>query len=433
MYYRSYDHLVKRLLWIFGILFLIPFCFFFIVLFLEKDFTFFHPFYLFLFLSVFLFSLFIFQRIVSSLVITPLKREAAEDHAFFSSIGEGVIATNARGDIIFLNQVAKKFLGLHKSDLYRPITDVFSFQKTEDGSVVSIGNHPAIKTLASGKRISTTAYCVAKTSATCFPVAVTSAPVMQGDQLLGAIVILRDIRKEKEVERLKTEFVSLASHQLQAPLASLKWYGELLARGETGPLRGKKRQYVERMNIATKHMISLVDGFLNVSRFESGRLLSRRENVDLVELIKQIKKLFLQEIRSKKLHYTLLFDEQIPLVFIDMAMIREVCVNLISNAIIYTPKEGRVTISLEKKKNILIFSVEDTGYGIPKKDQPYIFDKFFRADNILEKPIPKGSGLGLYMVKEFVGRLHGSISFTSQEGKGTTFWVKIPLHKKKVS
>src|SRR3989338_223997 len=105
MYYRSYDHLVKRLLWIFGILFLIPFCFFIIVLFLEKDFNFFHTFYLFLFLS----------------------------------IGEGVIATNARGDIIFLNQVAKKFLGLHKSDLYRPITDVFSFQKTEDGSVVSIG------------------------------------------------------------------------------------------------------------------------------------------------------------------------------------------------------------------------------------------------------------------------------------------------------
>ena len=101
--------------------------------------------------------------------------------------------------------------------------------------------------------------------------------------------------------------------------------------------------------------------------------------------------------------------------------------NLISNAIIYTPKEGRVTISLEKKKNILIFSVEDTGYGIPKKDQPYIFDKFFRADNILEKPIPKGSGLGLYMVKSYVEGWGGKITIESVEGKGSTFTISLPI------
>lgn len=235
----------------------------------------------------------------------------------------------------------------------------------------------------------------------------------------------------REVDRAKTEFVSIASHQLRTPLSIVKWYVEMLTSGDAGNLTDAQNKYLVEINKGNELMIELVNSLLDTSRLELGTFVVSREPTNIVEAIKTI--IDEQKIKIDEKHQKLSFTsiKGIPPIQMDPKLLRMVAQNLLSNAIKYSPEKGeiKVNFSMPKKDSILI-SISDNGYGIPKNQHDKIFTKFFRADNVRLRST-EGTGLGLYIVKMIIDNYGGKIWFESEENKGTTFYVSLPLTPKK--
>ncbi|MCK5461071.1 PAS domain S-box protein [Candidatus Gracilibacteria bacterium] len=240
------------------------------------------------------------------------------------------------------------------------------------------------------------------------------------------VVVERDITKAKEVDRMKTEFVSLASHQLRTPLSAINWYTEMLLAGDAGELSEEQKQYLDEIYNGNQRMVVLVNSLLNVSRIELGTMPVELELLNIKEIVQSVLGELVSTIKEKKMKVDLIYDKKVPLVKMDRKLMRIIFQNLLSNAVKYTPEKG--TVQCIVKKNVASFSIDvsDTGYGIPKSQVHKIFSKLFRADNVRAKDV-EGNGLGLYLVKAIVEGMGGKISFKSVENKGSTFSVIIPI------
>jgi signal transduction histidine kinase/CHASE1-domain containing sensor protein len=257
------------------------------------------------------------------------------------------------------------------------------------------------------------------------------------DKPIHMVWVNWDITHEALVERQKTEFVSIASHQLRTPLTAVSWYTEMMLKGDWGKLSPSQKKYLTEIYQSNQVMIDLVGKLLNVSRIDLGTLKIESKETDIVGIAQDVITEQQKNIRTKKILVTTHF-KPIPSHMSDPTLVRMIIQNLLANALKYTPQSGKIDISLELKKGTLSIKITDTGCGIPLSAQKQIFHKFFRADNALEK---NGTGLGLYIVKSVVEKLHGTISFTSicseeKKGKqtpGTTFLVTLPFINKKSS
>lgn len=234
-----------------------------------------------------------------------------------------------------------------------------------------------------------------------------------------------DITEQKRLDQAKTEFVSLASHQLRTPLATIRWYTEMLLSGDVGELSEKQREYIENLFSVDKEMIELVDELLNVSRTEMGTITVDKKETNVEELTKSILVELGPQIAEKKLHIETNYNNALQNIQSDPKLLRIVIQNLISNAVKYTPDEGSVTITLEESMRENRIIVTDTGFGIPKDAQDRIFTKLFRADNVRKLSTSQGTGLGLYLVKSMIETLGGTIRFVSEENKGSTFTITL--------
>lgn len=239
------------------------------------------------------------------------------------------------------------------------------------------------------------------------------------------LVSALDITRQKQVDQVKTEFVSLASHQLRTPISSMKWNVELLMSDRVGQLNEKQQAYAEKIERASNRMDALVSDFLNVSKLELGTLVPRAKQIDLTDFLESVYDEFLERIEEKKLTFNKEYDPEITTLVVDKRLLRMVLSNLVSNAVKYTPEGGAVTVRYGGNNKRITFFVIDTGMGIPKEDQERLFTKLFRAGNAREQ-VPDGTGLGLYVVKQAVEVMNGTISFTSRENEGTTFEVVLP-------
>jgi signal transduction histidine kinase len=253
------------------------------------------------------------------------------------------------------------------------------------------------------------------------------APVVLRGKIVGAVEVFRDITKEKEIDKAKTEFVSLASHQLRTPLSTVSWYSEMLLAGDAGEVTPDQKKYLEEIYRGNQRMVDLVNTLLDVSRIEMGTFMVEPKPTDIVKLAKSVIDEQKLQISEKKLKFSSSFGNYIPLVRVDPKLLRMVIQNLLSNAIKYSPDGGKIEVAIfmEDKKNVLL-TVADAGYGIPKNQQDRIFTKLFRADNVIGKDT-EGTGLGLYIAKSIVEQAKGKISFDSIENKGTTFYVTLPI------
>lgn len=240
--------------------------------------------------------------------------------------------------------------------------------------------------------------------------------------------IERDITREKEIDSAKTEFVSLASHQLRTPLSAINWYTEMLLSEDAGSISDIQREYLEEVSHGSRRMVELVNALLNVSRIELGTFAVQPEPTDVVELARDVLNELKPKISEKQLHIREQFTKDLPKMLIDPKLTRIVFQNLLTNAVKYTPEQRDVSMSIamSQDKTRFSISVSDTGYGIPKEDQSRIFTKLFRASNIREKETD-GTGLGLYIVKSIVEHSGGTVTFESEEGKGTTFTIELPV------
>lgn len=249
----------------------------------------------------------------------------------------------------------------------------------------------------------------------------------RGTEVAAGLLTLVDITKQKRAEDAKSAFVSLASHQLRTPIAGMKWSVELLELDEeAGKLSSRQKKYVGRLLASIDRMARLVDDFLRVSRFELGSFTPEYERVVLSELCDEVIAEQGARALQKSLHITKQYDSSVDTILSDPNLLRMIITNLVNNAIKYTPMKGQVMVRFARQERALQLSVTDTGMGIPSSDQAQIFSKLFRASNAT-RDVPDGTGLGLYIVREAVSVLGGSISFTSTENLGTTFNVTLPL------
>lgn len=249
-----------------------------------------------------------------------------------------------------------------------------------------------------------------------------------GDHM--GMLTLVDITKQKQIEDAKSEFVSLASHQLRTPIAGIKWSAELLQLDAEKTLNDRQKKYIDRLLTGVSRMAVLVDDFLRVSRFELGTFQPEFTTVNLPALISSVVSEQAPRVAQKRIEVKTFFDESITNIISDQNLLRMIVTNLYSNAVKYTREGGTVHVGFGKKDDELVISVADNGMGIPVSDQERIFSKLFRASNAVRN-VPDGTGLGLYIVKEAVDVLKGRVSFNSVENVGTTFEIVLPLEVSK--
>lgn len=346
--------------------------------------------------------------------------------AMLASIGDGVVATDKDGRVIFLNKVAQKMLSWTPEMVGKPLGDV-SVLADENGKAVSIKQHPLHRCLKTRKKIVARNYHFVRTGQYNLAVYISATPIInQNKEIVGAIEVFRDITKEKEIDKAKSEFVYLASHQLRTPLSTISWYLELLLEEDAGKVSDEQREYIQEAHESTRHMVALVNEILDVSRLELGTLTAKYETVDVRPIIKDCAN-EVEPMRKKKgVKLITKIPDPVPLLTSDPKLIRIIFQNLMTNAIKYTPEKGTVRVSMELTDHQVNITVADNGFGIPKSVQDKVFSKLFRADNIKERE-PSGTGLGLYTVKSVVEQLGGSIRFESEENKGATFFVTLPI------
>ena len=246
----------------------------------------------------------------------------------------------------------------------------------------------------------------------------------QGGVGKGGTISMFDITEQKAIDRVKTEFVSLASHQLRTPLSAMKWYGEMVLQGKD-PLTDKQRRHVEKIYSGNERMIELVDLLLSASRLELGNLHIDIENVDPVNIVKDILEDVALQVSDRGLRVVEQYSGDSTNFYTDKKLVHMILQNLITNAVKYTNEAGEVRITLQFSNENLVIEVADNGLGIPLEQHDKIFTKMFRADNARLK-VTDGNGLGLYIVKEAAEALGGEVGFTSELNRGTIFTSTIP-------
>jgi len=256
---------------------------------------------------------------------------------------------------------------------------------------------------------------------------VSTVPVVRGKENLGSLIILHDITREKGIERMKSEFVSLAAHQLRTPLSAIKWTLKMILEGDLGKINKDQRDYLEKSYVSNERMIHLINDLLNVSRIEEGRYLYKPVLISLERLVKEV--IDSLKTRADAKNIKLIFkkpDKQAPKIRADEEKMKLAISNLVENSLRYTSSRGQVVASLSHKGKRVELSVKDNGIGIPKDQQKRVFSKFFRAANAMKKET-EGSGLGLFITKNIIETHKGKVWFESEEGKGTTFYLSLPI------
>lgn len=351
----------------------------------------------------------------------------SNDDAILGSIGDALVSVNKDGIIIIFNDAAVKLTGFKSTEAlgqhYRGILK-FNEEGSEKPYRDFIGM--AIKTGLPVWIRESSILLTRKDGSTVY-VADSAAPVKTDKgEVIGCVVVLRDVTREREIDRAKTEFISIASHQLRTPLGGMRWNLETLQM-ETESLPEKAKDRIKGILDADLRTLQLVNDLLNVSRIEQGRVKNEPENTDLVEIIRRAVTEITPEATKRSVGVELsILKEMIPSTFIDAKHFREVVQNLVTNAVKYTRPNGHVSLKVDFDTNFITLAVSDNGIGIPEADKSKIFGKFVRASNA-QVSNTDGTGLGLYVAKSFVEGWGGKVWFDSKEGGGSTFYITVPI------
>ena len=346
------------------------------------------------------------------------------------SIGEGVYVVDADNKIVLFNRQAESLLVHKEADVLGVLAgEIFKIYNEKGELQAKNGQSPVDEIWRSGRADMVRGMELARQDGTRFPVIMSIAPILRRGDVAGGIVAFRDVTLEKEIDTMKSEFVSVASHQLRTPLSAIKWFLEMLIAGDAGAINENQKEFLDRAYESNERMIKLVNDLLNVSRMESGKIKFEPKPTQLGDIFQSVITELTPLTRARNISIQSAFaDAKLPEVFVDPDKMRQVIMNLVSNAIKYTSGRGKIELFYERHPNELVFNIKDNGIGIPKDQQYKVFNKFFRADNVM-KIQTEGSGLGLYIAKVMIESSGGRMWFSSQENKGTTFSFSLPIHQ----
>lgn len=334
---------------------------------------------------------------------------------------QAVAITNPDGKIIYVNQA---WLSLNGYQEIEVIGQTHRMLK-------SVDTNPDIfkkmyELIATGQAFKSEDIFNVRRDGSKYQAALTIVPIKEGKDILFYVGLSEDITQRKEVDKAKTEFVSLASHQLRTPLSAIRWYSEMLLSKYVGELNEKQRSYVQEIYHGNIRMVDLVNALLNTSRIDLGTFAVEPEPVNLVEIAESVLLELTPQITERKQEVERNFANAPKEYNADPKLIRIVFQNLLSNSVKYTQIGGKIGVEISTRGSDLYISIWDNGYGIPKHQQSQMFQKLFRADNVRQKDT-EGTGLGMYIIKAIVESANGKIWFDSEEDKGTKFHVIMPL------
>ncbi len=358
-----------------------------------------------------------------------LRKQFLLDRSILEHIEYGVFVTDANGAILDVNPAGARMLQKTREDLLgKPSEQELRFFRRQ--LPLSDGSHPVTQALQKKARIRlfhSDHLTVLTGKDMSLPITLNATPLLEGESLFGALVILEDVREENRVDEMKSEFITLASHQLRTPLASMRWYLELMGEEKDPVLSEMQQSYLKEIEVGTKRMINLLDDLLRITRLEGEEIRAEKRACELRKLLQDV----YDEWKPLAVEHGMEFSVNLPpdpaTAFTDPVLLHLVLQNLFTNAVKYSPKGTHITMSIiPDGGQAVTITVTDNGIGIPEDEQKHIFEKFFRAKNV-KKIDADGSGLGLYLTRRIVENLGGHISFKSAEGKGTTFTVELPV------
>jgi PAS domain S-box-containing protein len=344
------------------------------------------------------------------------------------SIAEGVVVIDADMKIYMFNNTFLNMLGLSAAEVQgHKYTDVLKIVKENTGQAE---DHDIPEVFKSGKIMNNfNETQLVKKNGELMDVNETYAPIIENNRVVRVVAVFRDATEQRKVERMRSEFISIASHQLRTPLTAISWYLEMLMDPDTmGNMTDEQKGYINMVFESNKKMIYLVNELLDISRIEGGKELQFiKSEGDLLDVVNDVLEEQKGLISQKSLKLNLDTEGRTSLmVNMDKEKIRQVFMNLVNNAIKYCRPEGEVNISVRTQDEKVYVSVADNGIGIPKEQQGRIFEKFFRSDNAI-KMQAQGTGLGLYVANQIIKNHGGVLNFSSEEDKGTVFTFIIPL------
>ena len=232
----------------------------------------------------------------------------------------------------------------------------------------------------------------------------------------------------RHLDKAKDEFLSMASHQLRTPLTSVKGYISMVLEGDTGKVNADQKKLLNEAFVNSEHMVGLINDFLNVSRIQTGKFTMEKVPTDLCKVVTQELESLKPSATSRQLKFDFKPPVDFPILDIDEGKIRQVIMNFSDNSLYYSKQDTKITINLSVEGENAVFTVKDTGIGVPKSEQDELFTKFYRASNA-KKQRPDGTGVGLFLAKKIIDGHGGKIIFESVEGKGSTFGFSLPITK----
>lgn len=357
-----------------------------------------------------------------------LKAERNKTAVTLASIVDGVIAVDLKHNIVIFNKAAEKLTGYKTEDvLGKPLSQIVKIfdNATELDPEIFC---PISKDSFEGVIYKKDGLKMLSSTGQQSYVNLIAGQIEEGKKInLGCILTLYDVSKEKQLDEMKLDFVSMAAHELRTPLTSMKGYLYIFLRDYKKVLDERQNTLLARVNISTQRLSSLVENLLNVTRIERSSVALSPQKLDWIANIEELIAEVIDQAKDKKLELTFIKPQQIPLYLnVDKFRINEVLTNLIVNAINYTRMGGKIIIWTEVIGKEVITHIQDTGEGIPKEALPHLFTKFFRVSGPLEQG-SKGTGLGLYIAKSIIEMHKGKIWVNSELGKGSTFSFSLPL------
>lgn len=374
------------------------------------------------------------EKTYTSKLASELSEVSNKSEVVISAIADGVMALNAQGVVQLFNPSAEHITGWPQGDAinldYKSVLKLLDKNDKE----LTPATDPIAQALATNQEVATNTLSLETRAGKKLLASVIASPIGQPGS--GVIVVFRDITKEKREERQQAEFISTAAHEMRTPVASIEGYLGLALNPSTAQIDEKAKTYIGKAQESVQHLGRLFQDLLDISRAEDGRLQNNPKVVNVVAFVREIAEQLRPKAQEKGLHY--IFKPQPdgseqagerrlnPVYYanVDNDHLREVIANLIDNAIKYTPN-GDVTIDIGGDNDHVVVSVRDSGIGIPKEDQPHLFQKFYRVDNSDTREIG-GTGLGLYLSRRLIETMNGRIWVESEYKQGSTFYVELP-------